>query len=70
MAVVPTTKASFLLVKADNAEFLGVRLREHGIAFRRDGTLPGPGPECFRVAVRDFSTQRVLTRTLAQLVMT
>lgn len=70
LAVVPAAKASFLLVKADNAEFLRVRLREHGIAVRRGDTFPGLGSEWFRVAVRDFSTQRVFTRTLAQLVMT
>lgn len=70
LSVVPGAKASFLLVRWDNADRLRVRLRERGIAVRRGDTFPGLGPEWFRVAVRDPSNQRVLTRTLAQLTVT
>ncbi|GAA1082324.1 hypothetical protein GCM10009642_20800 [Nocardiopsis metallicus] len=47
MAVAPATKTLFLLVKAYNAEFLRVRSRDHGIAFRENGTFPGRGPSGF-----------------------
>ncbi len=70
LAPVPGSKASFLLVRAVGADLLRVRLRERGIAVRRGDTFPGLGPEWLRVSVRDSSTHHVLTRTLAQLVMT
>lgn len=70
MSVVSGVRASFVLVRMDGAGRIRGRLRERGIAVRRGDTFPGLGPERLRVAVRDSSSQRVLTRTLAQLMVT
>ncbi|WP_460747310.1 hypothetical protein [Nocardiopsis oceani] len=70
LSAVLAAKASFLLVRAPNAEELRPRLGARGIAVRRGETSSGLGREWFRVAVREPGTQRAFTRTLAQLMMT
>ncbi|WP_017573300.1 Rv2231c family pyridoxal phosphate-dependent protein CobC [Nocardiopsis halotolerans] len=68
LSVVPSARASFLLVGAPDADRLRAGLRERGIAVRRGDTFPGLGPEWFRVAVRDPGTHRVLVRALRELL--
>ncbi|GAB3729103.1 hypothetical protein GCM10027590_36580 [Nocardiopsis nanhaiensis] len=68
LSVVPAVKASFLLVRAPNAEELRPRLGARGIAVRRGDTFPGLVREWFRVAVREPGTQRVAVEALKWLL--
>ncbi|WP_143831932.1 Rv2231c family pyridoxal phosphate-dependent protein CobC [Nocardiopsis sp. CNR-923] len=67
LTVVPSARASFLLVGSPDGAGLRQGLRERGVAVRRGDTFPGLGPEWFRVAVRGPDANRVLVRALAEL---
>ena len=49
-------RASFVLVRIDNADALRERLRKGGWAVRRGNTFPGLGSDWLRIAVRDLKT--------------
>lgn len=50
--VVPTARASFLLLNVADGMRVRARLRERGFVVRRGDTFPGLGPDWLRVAVR------------------
>jgi histidinol-phosphate aminotransferase len=58
-------RAPFVLVHAEDADKLRLRLREeHGFALRRGDTFPGLGPDWLRIAVRDRAVTDELVRAL------
>jgi histidinol-phosphate aminotransferase len=57
-------RAPFVLVEAEGADQLRMRLRERGIAVRRGDTFPGLGPDWLRIAVRPYAVTDRLTETL------
>lgn len=62
------SRAPFVLVHAEEADKLRLRLREeYGFALRRADTFPGLGPDWLRVAVRDRAVTDALRAALAEL---
>jgi len=59
--------AAFLLLHAERADKLRLRLREHGFAVRRADTFPGLGPDWLRIAVRGRDVTDALVAALGEL---
>ena len=57
-------RASFVLVRIDNAAALREQLRRRGWAVRRGDTFPGLGPDWLRIAVRDIKTTAAFLNAL------
>jgi histidinol-phosphate aminotransferase len=58
--------APFVLLHAEGADKIRLRLREHGFAVRRGDTFPGLGPDWLRIAVRDRAVTDALVAALRQ----
>ena len=60
-------RAPFVLLHAEGADKLRLRLREHGFAVRRADTFPGLGPDWLRIAVRGRDVTDALVAALGEL---
>jgi len=60
-------RAPFVLLHAEGADKLRLRLREHGFAVRRADTFPGLGPDWLRIAVRGRDVTDALVAALREL---
>jgi histidinol-phosphate aminotransferase len=68
VAVVPSARAPYVLLRVPDGPAVRRGLRERGFAVRRGDTFPGLGPDWLRVAVRAPATSDAFVAALASVL--